>query len=157
MRRLKLILLFRSVPSDDIKLRELLERFGLIERFTPYVAGGRGALRGAALLPALSRGYQWFGELSSGKVASTRQIAVREGLSHSYVRHVVPLGLLAPKVMEAICAGQQSVTISAERLKDHARHPNRMGRAAASSFESKTLLRIRPDWASAWEFLTKSH
>jgi hypothetical protein len=40
------ILLFRSVPNDDIKLRELLERFGLIERFTPYVAGGRGALRG---------------------------------------------------------------------------------------------------------------
>jgi len=44
MRRLKQILLFRSVPSDDIELRELLERFGLIERFTPYVASGRGAL-----------------------------------------------------------------------------------------------------------------
>jgi hypothetical protein len=42
---LKLILLFRSVPNDDIKLRELLERFGLIERFTPYVSGGRGAVR----------------------------------------------------------------------------------------------------------------
>ena len=44
MRRLqlKLILLFRSVPNDDSKLRELLERFGLIERFTPYVSGGRG-------------------------------------------------------------------------------------------------------------------
>jgi len=76
-----------------------------------------------ALLRALSQGYQWFGELASGRVASTKQIAAREGLSHSYVRHVVPLGLLAPKVMEAICAGQQSVTISAERLKDHARLP----------------------------------
>jgi hypothetical protein len=42
---LKLILLFRFVPNDDAKLRELLERFGLIERFTPYVAGGRGAVR----------------------------------------------------------------------------------------------------------------
>ncbi len=46
MLQLKLILLFRSVPNDDLKLRELLERFGLIERFTPYVAGGRGAIRG---------------------------------------------------------------------------------------------------------------
>jgi hypothetical protein len=46
MRRLKLNLLLRSVPSDDIKLRELLERFGLIERFTPYVSGGRGSIRG---------------------------------------------------------------------------------------------------------------
>ena len=76
-----------------------------------------------ALLRALSRGLRWFGELASGRVASTKQIAARERLSHSYVRHVVPLGLLAPKVMEAICAGQQSVTISAERLKDHARFP----------------------------------
>ncbi len=41
----KLILLFRSIPSDDIKLRELLERFGLIERLTPYVSGGRGSVR----------------------------------------------------------------------------------------------------------------
>ena len=45
-RRLKLILLFRSVPNGAIKLRELLERFGLLERFTPYVSGGRGAVRG---------------------------------------------------------------------------------------------------------------
>ena len=76
-----------------------------------------------ALLRALSRGYQWFGELASGRVTSTKQIASREGLSDSYVRHVVPLGLLAPKIMEAICVGQQSVEISAERLKDHARLP----------------------------------
>ena len=45
--QLKLILLLRSIPNDDIKLRELLNKFGLIERFTPYVAGGgRGLLRG---------------------------------------------------------------------------------------------------------------
>ena len=42
----KLILVFRSIPDDDIKLRGLLERFGLVERFTPYVAGGRGTVRG---------------------------------------------------------------------------------------------------------------
>jgi hypothetical protein len=44
--QLKLILLSRSIPNDDIKLRELLNKVGLIERFTPYVAGGRGLLRG---------------------------------------------------------------------------------------------------------------
>jgi site-specific DNA recombinase len=76
-----------------------------------------------ALLRTVSRGYQWFGELASGSVTSTKQIAAREGLSHSYVRHVVALGLLAPRIIEAICAGQQSVTISAERLKDHWRLP----------------------------------
>ena len=76
-----------------------------------------------ALLRALARGYQWFAELASGRAASTRQIAAREGLSHSYVRHTVPLGLLAPSAIEAICAGRQSATLSAERLKDHAHLP----------------------------------
>src|SRR6202007_2207516 len=76
-----------------------------------------------ALLRALSRGYQWFGELASGRAVSTRQIAVREGLSHSYVRHVVPLGLLAPAIVESICTGRQSVSLSAERLKNHANLP----------------------------------
>jgi hypothetical protein len=41
--QLKLILLFRSVPHDDIKLRELLNKIGLIERFTPYLGGAPGS------------------------------------------------------------------------------------------------------------------
>jgi resolvase-like protein len=76
-----------------------------------------------ALLRALARGHRWFGELASGRAASTKEIADREGLSASYVRHVVPLGLLAPAIVESICAGQQSVSLSAERLKDHANLP----------------------------------
>jgi hypothetical protein len=45
------------------------------------------------------------------------QIAAREGVSDSYVRHLVPLALLAPAIVECICAGRQSVCLSAERLK----------------------------------------
>ncbi len=46
--QLKLILLIRSVPSNDIELRELLKKAGLIELFTPYLGGapgGRGPVR----------------------------------------------------------------------------------------------------------------
>ncbi len=70
-----------------------------------------------ALLRMLARGYRWFGELASGKVSSTRQIAMREDLSDSYVRHVVPLGLLAPELVESICEGNPPASLSAERLK----------------------------------------
>ena|SRR5215472_3741038 len=70
-----------------------------------------------ALLRALARGYQWFSELAAGTAVSTTQIAAREGVSDSYVRHMVPLALLAPSVVESICAGRQSVCLSAERLK----------------------------------------
>jgi hypothetical protein len=60
MRRLKLILLFCSVPNEDIKLRELLERFSLIERFTSYVSSGRGAVRG-------EEAREWPGEFDQTK------------------------------------------------------------------------------------------
>jgi hypothetical protein len=76
-----------------------------------------------ALLRALARGYQWFGELAAGRAASTKQIAIREGVSESYVRHLVPLALLAPSVVESICAGRQGVCLSAERLKTQAGLP----------------------------------
>ena len=76
-----------------------------------------------ALLRALARGYQWFGEPAAGRAASTKQIAIREGVSESYVRHLVPLALLAPAIVESICAGRQSVCLSAERLKTQAGVP----------------------------------
>jgi hypothetical protein len=41
--QLKLILLFGSFPTDDIKLRELLNKVGLLERFTPYLSGAPGS------------------------------------------------------------------------------------------------------------------
>ena len=79
--------------------------------------------REPALLRALARGYQWFSELAAGTAVSTTQIASREGVSVSYVRHMVPLALLAPSVVESICAGQQGVCLSAERLKTQAGIP----------------------------------
>jgi site-specific DNA recombinase len=76
-----------------------------------------------ALLRALARGYHWFAELAAGTAVSSRQIAAREGVSDSYVRHLVPLALLAPTIVESICAGRQSVCLSAERLKTQAGLP----------------------------------
>jgi site-specific DNA recombinase len=76
-----------------------------------------------ALLRALARGYQWFGELAAGTVSSTAQIAAREAVSDSYVRHMLPLALLAPVIVESICIGRQGVCLSAERLKTQAGIP----------------------------------
>jgi site-specific DNA recombinase len=80
-----------------------------------------------ALLRALARGYQWFAELAAGTAASSRQIAAREGVSDSYARHLVPLALLAPLVVESICEGRQGVSLSAERLKTQAGLPIEWG------------------------------
>ena len=48
-----------------------------------------------ALLRAVARACQWFGELAAGTAVSTSQIAAREGVSDSYVRYLdrAPTGL----------------------------------------------------------------
>jgi hypothetical protein len=70
----------------------------------------------AALLKAIARGYGWFRELATGVAADTLAIARREGLPDSYVRRIIPLALLAPSLVEAICAGTQPTTLTAAKL-----------------------------------------
>jgi len=102
----------RDVPLEMIETRLVIpEEKVAVPRTDP------------ALLRALARGYQWFNELAAGTAPSPTQIAAREGVSDSYVRHMVPLALLAPSVVESICGGRQSVCLSAERLKTQAGIP----------------------------------
>ncbi len=62
--------------------------------------------RDPALLKAVARGYRWFNQLASGASADTLKIAKRERVRDNYVRRLIPLALLAPPIVEAICAGR---------------------------------------------------
>ncbi len=44
------------------------------------------------------------------------EIANREGVDGSYVRRLLPLALLAPEIVEAICDGRQPLELSTEEL-----------------------------------------
>jgi hypothetical protein len=55
-------LLVRAIPEGDQELRDLLSKFGLLERFTPYIAGGRGAIRGEET-------REWLNDLRNEAVA----------------------------------------------------------------------------------------
>jgi site-specific DNA recombinase len=113
-----------ALKNSDFHITRLmpmrLKRRGVETRL--IIPGEKMAARRAdpALLRSLARGYEWFAELASGRSISTRQIALRQGLSESYVRHVVPLGLLAPSLIESICDGKQFSDLTAERLKAQA-------------------------------------
>jgi site-specific DNA recombinase len=99
----------RTVPMH-------LKRRGVETRLV--LAGGtdEGRERDPALLKALVRGYRWFRELASGTAADASEIAKREGVDDSYVRRLLPLALLAPELVEAVCDGRQPLDLSAEAL-----------------------------------------
>jgi site-specific DNA recombinase len=59
------------------------------------------------LLKATARAYRWCDDLVSGRVRSIGEIAKRERLTGRYVRRVMRLAFLAPRIVEAIAEGHQ--------------------------------------------------
>lgn len=69
-----------------------------------------------SLVTAISRAHHWAQQLVTGQATSITQIARQEGVSPTYVGQMLPLGFLAPSVVEAILSGRQPPTLTADRL-----------------------------------------
>ncbi len=59
------------------------------------------------MLKAVARARRWSRDLLAGRVPSVGEIAKREGVAGRYMRELMPLGFLAPRVVEAIVEGRQ--------------------------------------------------
>jgi hypothetical protein len=86
-----------------------------------------------ALLKAIARGHRWFRELASGRTASVREVAKREGVYDSYVKRLIPLAPLAPEIVQSICDGSHPATLTAEVLKTQRLAPTGMDQTARNS------------------------
>ena len=64
------------------------------------------------LLKAISRAYRWSDDLVAGRARSIGEIAKREQLTARYVRRVMRLAFLAPRIVEAIAEGRQPADLS---------------------------------------------
>jgi len=71
-----------------------------------------------ALVKAIARGRAWFDELAAGRVRSLQELALRDGITRRYIRRLVDLAFLSPKLVEAILEGQQSDELTATRLTE---------------------------------------
>jgi site-specific DNA recombinase len=68
------------------------------------------------LLKAVARAKRWADDFVSGKVRSVGELARREGIDGRSVRRLIPLGFLAPRIIEAIVKGRQPVELTIEAL-----------------------------------------
>ena len=71
-----------------------------------------------ALIKAIARGRAWFEELASGRARSLHELAKRDGISRRYIRRLVNLAFLSPKLVEAMLQGRQPVELTATRLTE---------------------------------------
>ena len=69
------------------------------------------------LIAAVAKGRHWFAQIRDGDARSVRDLAERHGVNQGDVSRILPLGLLAPDIVEAILAGRQPIELTAKRLK----------------------------------------
>ena len=69
-----------------------------------------------ALIRAIARGRAWFEELATGRARSLQALAKRDGITGRYVRRLVGLAFLSPRLVEEILHGRQPVELTTTRL-----------------------------------------
>ena len=69
------------------------------------------------LIALIARSHRWLDQLTSGAVASIREIAQAEGIDGGDVSRFLPLAFLAPEIVEALMNGRQGVELTAEKLR----------------------------------------
>jgi site-specific DNA recombinase len=68
------------------------------------------------LLKAVARARGWSADLLSGRAGSVREIARRERVAPRYVRELLPLGFVSPRIVEAIAKGRHPAELTVIHL-----------------------------------------
>jgi hypothetical protein len=99
---------------------EFKKRGAAIKLVLPGVAAHRDmhSKCDPALVKAIARGRAWFDELASGRARSLHELALRDGITRRYIRRLVDLAFLSPKLVEAILQGRQADELTATRLTE---------------------------------------
>ena len=69
------------------------------------------------LVALVARSHRWLDQLTSGAIASIREIAQAEGIDGGDVSRFLPLAFLAPEIVEALMNGRQGVELTAEKMR----------------------------------------
>ncbi len=69
-----------------------------------------------AILRALARAHDWAQRLTSEQVHSITQMARQDGVGASYLTRILPLGFLAPEIVERLIRGEHSTALTAEKI-----------------------------------------
>jgi hypothetical protein len=68
------------------------------------------------LTEAVAKSHLWWEEISTGQVASLRQLAEREGINVSHASRLIRLAFLSPHLVRQILEGRQAPHLSVEYL-----------------------------------------
>ena len=79
---------FKFILTKDIPMQ--MRRRGVEMRMVIESPDATGNID-QSLIKAVAKAHKWFGELSSGKVKSITEIAIREKVDKGYISHIINL------------------------------------------------------------------
>lgn len=100
-----------------------IRRRGFEMRLVIQGSRARAPMVDLALLKTVARAHEWSNDLVTGRVQSIAEIALREGVSARYVRRLLNVAFLAPKIVQAIAEGRQPPELTAEALAERIELP----------------------------------
>ena len=77
----------------------------------------RPAIPDQTLIKAVAQGHHWVTQLKTGEIRSVRDLVRQHRVNQGDISRTLPIGLLAPDIVEAILAGRQPPELTAFRLK----------------------------------------
>lgn len=99
----------------EVSCAARLTRSGRALRLVQHGGRTTQAAPDKSLIRLLVQARRWWGILRAGAISAT-ELAVREGVTRSYVSRVIRLAFLAPAVTEAILAGRQRAGVTVASL-----------------------------------------
>jgi hypothetical protein len=100
-----------------------ISRRGFEMRLVIEGSNAPARLADLSLIKTIARGRLWADDLLAGRMESVAAIAKREGVRSNYVRRLTRLAFLAPRIVEAIVAGQQPPALTAKALTERTELP----------------------------------
>lgn len=112
-----------GVISMTVSKPVLMQRRGRETRLVVPGADPISQSVDSTLVTSIARAHVWAEEILSGSVAAMTDIAIREKVSDSYVKKVMPLAFLAPDIATAILAGRQPAHLTNQMMIRHMQVP----------------------------------
>lgn len=112
---LRTVPLAEGNPTFDVSCIARLTRSGRALRLVQNNGAVAQGTPDRSLVRLLVQARRWWSTLKAGEM-SLAELAVREGVTSSYMARIVRLAFLAPKVTEAILAGRQRAGVTVASL-----------------------------------------
>jgi len=100
----------------DLTIPTKLQRKGLAIKLvlnTPNAPSGKPDPK---MIRLVERAHQLAMQFISGKVQTVQELAKAEGVTPSYITRLLPIGFLAPPILQAIAQGKQPINLTVQKL-----------------------------------------